>query len=129
MAADEDELLKRRIQYSCNRLLRIVGRRFNEFPAASLETYLLSPLMGERPKLIRKSRSKNSELLVAGSSSASQNSLKERSGDKSVSCIFHSKKLVEAQKATKTAEKTAARSCIEAETAEARRQTISKRRE
>ena len=93
MAADEDELLKRRIQYSCNRLLRIVGRRFNEFPAASLETYLLSPLMGERPKLIRKSRSKNSELPVAGSSSASQNSLKERSGDKSVSCIFHSKKV------------------------------------
>ena len=72
-------------------MLLIVGRRFNEFLAASLEAYLLSPLMGEWPKLIRKSRSKISELPVASSSSASQDSLNERSGDKNVSCIFHLK--------------------------------------
>ena len=71
MAPDNDKLLKRRVKYAYDRLVRIVGRRFNEFPAASLEAYFLSPLICEWPKLIRKFRGKNSEQPVAGSSSAS----------------------------------------------------------
>jgi len=35
------------------------GRRFKQFEMASLEAYLLSPLMAKRPKIVRISRAKN----------------------------------------------------------------------
>ena len=63
--ADESHKLKNRVKYSYEKLLKTVGRRFTEYPRADLEAYFLSPLMGQWPKLVRKSQSKNPEVPTA----------------------------------------------------------------
>jgi len=66
---DQSQRFSRRVKYSYEKILKLAGRRINNFLEASLEAYLLSPLMGEWPKLIQK-RSENSERPIASSSGA-----------------------------------------------------------
>jgi len=60
----------RRFQRSFNKLKAAVGKDFSVFELSSLEAYLLSPLMDERPKLIRRSRAKRPKESHAKSSGA-----------------------------------------------------------
>jgi len=48
-----------RIEFFHKSIRQKVGRAFRQFEAASLEAYLLTPLTGSRPKLVRLSKARN----------------------------------------------------------------------